>query len=142
MGKPLSMDLRAGALSEVDGGLSRRGAARRFGVSISSVIRWDARRRTTGGFAPKAQGGDTRSQRIAARPAEVMATLEAQRDQSLEEPRARLAERGLAISTSSLSRFFQRHAMTRKRPPKPPSRFSLANVGPPPSWFFETSRTA
>lgn len=99
MGKPLLMDLRARALSAVDAGLSRRGAARRFGVSISSVIRWDAQRRTTGSFAPKAQGGDTRSRRIETRhTAEVIALFEAERDQSLEELRARLAERGLAIS--------------------------------------------
>ena len=67
MGKPLSMDLRARALSAVDAGMSRRGAARRFGVGVSSVIRWDAARRRTGSFAPKAQGGDTRSRRIEAR---------------------------------------------------------------------------
>lgn len=107
------------------GGLSRRGAARRFGVSISSVIWWDAQRRTTGSFAPTAQGGDTRSQHIEARHAEVIGTFEVERDQSLDELRARLAERGLAISTSSLSRFFQRHAMTRKkRPPTRPSKIA------------------
>ena len=123
MGKPLSMDLRTRALSAVDEGLSRRAAARRFGISISSVIRWDAQRRATGSFAPMAQGGDTRSQRIETRHAEVMALFEAERDQSLEELRARLATRGLTISTSALSRFFQRHALTRKKsPPTRPSR--------------------
>jgi transposase len=108
MGKPLSMDLRRRALAAVDAGMSRRSAAGRFGVSISSVIRWDAQRRETGSFAPKPQGGDTRSRRIEARHAEVMAAFEEERDQSLEELRARLAERGLAASTSALSRFFQR----------------------------------
>lgn len=48
-----------------------------------------------------------------------MATFEMERDQSLDELRARLAERGLAISTSSLSRVFQRHAMTRKKKTAP-----------------------
>jgi transposase len=56
--------------------MSRRGAADRFGVSISSVIRWDAARRQTGGFAPKPQGGDTRSRRIEAQRAVVMAAFE------------------------------------------------------------------
>ena len=64
MGKPLSVDLRARALSAVDEGMSRRAAARRFGVSESSVIRWDAARRATGSFEPKPQGGDMRSRRI------------------------------------------------------------------------------
>ena len=117
MGKSLSMDLRARALAAVDGGVSRRAAARRFGVSISSVIRWDAARRETGGFAPKPQGGDTRSRRIEAQHAVIVAALEEERDQSLEELRARLAARGVATSTSTLSRFFTRHGLTRKKRP-------------------------
>lgn len=115
MGKPLSMDLRARALAAVDAGMSRRAAAGRFGVSISSVIRWDAQRRATGSFAPKPQGGDRRSRRIEARHAEVMVAFGEEQDQSLEELRARLAERGIAASTSALSRFFHRHGITRKK---------------------------
>jgi transposase len=117
MGKPLSMDLRRRALAAVDAGMSRRAAAGRFGVSVSSVIRWDAQRRATGSFEPKPQGGDTRSRRIEARHADVMAAFEEERDQSLEELRARLAERGVAASSSALSRFFRRHGMTRKKRP-------------------------
>jgi transposase len=117
MGKPLSMDLRGRSLAAVDAGMSRRAAAGRFGVSVSSVIRWDAQRRTTGCFAPKPQGGDMRSRRIEARHADVMAAFEEARDQSLEELQARLAERGVAASSSALSRFFHRHGMTRKKRP-------------------------
>jgi transposase len=117
MGKPLSMDLRARSLAAVDGGMSRRAAAGRFGVSVSSVIRWDAARRETGGFAPRRQGGDMRSRRIEAQKAVVMAAVEEERDQSLEELRTRLAERGVTASTSALSRFFQRHGLTRKKRP-------------------------
>jgi transposase len=84
-------------------------------VSVSSVIRRDAQRRVTGSFEPKPQGGDTRSRRIAARHAAVMAAFEEARDRSLEEVRARLAERGVAASGSALSRFFQRHGMRRKK---------------------------
>ncbi len=117
------MDLRGRTLAAVDGGMSRRAAAGRFGVSVSSVIRWDATRRAAGGYAPKPQGGDMRSRRIDAQRAVVMAALEEERDQSLEELRARLAGRGVAASISALSRFFQRHGLTRKkRPGMPPSR--------------------
>jgi transposase len=35
MGKPLSMDLRARASAAVDGGMSRRAAAMRFGAGVS-----------------------------------------------------------------------------------------------------------
>jgi transposase len=117
MGKPLSMDLRGRALAAVEAGMSRRAAAGRFGVSVSSVIRWDAQRRATGSFEPKRQGGDMRSRRIGSRHAEVMAAFEEARDQSLEELRVRLAERSIAASSSTLSRFFQRHGMTRKKRP-------------------------
>ncbi len=121
MGKPLSMDLRARALAAVDAGMSRRAAAGRFGVSLSSVIRWDATRRATGCFAPKSQGGDTRSLRIEARADEVMAAFEEERDQTLLELCERLAARGIATSKSGLSRFFQRRGITRKKRPATPS---------------------
>lgn len=121
MGKPLSMDLRARALAAVDAGMSRRAAARRFGVGVSSVIRWDAARRATGCFAPKAQGGDTRSQRIEMRGDEVMAAFDEERDQTLVELSERLAARGIATSKSALSRFFRRRGITRKKRPATPS---------------------
>ena len=117
MGKPLSMDLRARALAAVDAGLSRRAAARRFGVSVSSVIRWDASRRMTGSFEPMPQGGDTRSRRMEERRADIMSALEEEGDQTLEELRARLVAQGIATSTSALSRFFHRHGVTRKKRP-------------------------
>ena len=115
MGKPLSMDLRARALAAVDAGMSRRAAAKRFGVGVSSVIRWDAARRATGSFAPKAQGGDMRSERIEARVDEVLGAFEEERDQTLVELCYRLAARGVTTSKSSLSRFFQRRGITRKK---------------------------
>lgn len=52
------MDLRTRALAAVDGGMNRRAAAKRFGVGVSSVIRWNAARCATGAFAPKAQRRD------------------------------------------------------------------------------------
>ena len=55
MGQPLSMDLRTRLLSAIDAGMSCRSAAVRFGVAPSTAIRWQARRRTTGSFAPKPQ---------------------------------------------------------------------------------------
>jgi transposase len=117
MGKPLSMDLRARALAAVDAGSSRRAAAGRFGVSVSSVIRWDASRRATGSFEPKPQGGDTRSRSVEERRTEIMAALGEEGDQTLEELRDRLVAQGIATSTSALSRFFHRHGVTRKKRP-------------------------
>lgn len=56
MAQPLSMDLRSRLLAAVDGGMSIRAAASRFGVAPSTAIRWQAQRRETGDIAPKLQG--------------------------------------------------------------------------------------
>jgi putative transposase len=57
MGKPYSMDLRARVVAAVEGGLSRRKAAARFGVSYSVAIGWMKRLRETGSVAPGQMGG-------------------------------------------------------------------------------------
>lgn len=66
MAKALSVDLRDRVVAAVEGGLSRRKAAERFGVSISSAIRWTALVRSTGAVRPRPVGGDKRSGRIEA----------------------------------------------------------------------------
>ena len=64
---PLSGDLRKRVVSAVhEEGMSCRAAARRFGVSFSSAIRWVAALRERGSYAPLPMGGDTRSQRVEA----------------------------------------------------------------------------
>jgi putative transposase len=58
MPKPLSLDLRERAVGAVEGeGLSCRQAAARFGVGVSSVIRWVQRYREMGSAAPAKVGG-------------------------------------------------------------------------------------
>jgi transposase len=76
MGKPLSMDFRTRVISAVDEGFNRRKSAARFGVAPSTAIRWDTARRFTGTFAPKPQGGGTRSRRIEAHAGLIHAALE------------------------------------------------------------------
>ena len=115
MGQPLSMDLRSRLLAAIDGGLSCRAVAVRFGVAPSTAIRWQAQRRTTGSFAPKPQGGDMRSGRVEERRADILAMWEARKDISLGELRADLIEVGLNVSVAGLHRFFVRHGLTRKK---------------------------
>ena len=63
----LSDDLRKRvAEAVVLGRLSRNAAARRFGVSIASAVRWATRYRTTGQISPSPSWGDRRSGRIEA----------------------------------------------------------------------------
>ena len=123
MGKPLSMDLRSRALAVVDEGLSCRAAATRFGVSASTVIRWHDQRRSTGGYAAKPQGGDTRSRRIEVYRDTILALYGARRDITLDELRRELGCAGVTVALSTLHRFFARHGITRKkRPVTRPSR--------------------
>jgi transposase len=109
------MDLRSRTLAAIDGGMSCRAAAARFGVAPSTAVRWRDQQRRTGAYAPKPQGGDVRSRRIEAHGAVVMALYEAQRDITLEELRAALAEGGVVVAVSTLHRFFVRRGLTRKK---------------------------
>ena len=64
----LSVDLRQRVVEAVfGGGLSCNAAAKRFGVSIASAVRWVKRFETTGRISPTPSGGDRRSGRIEAR---------------------------------------------------------------------------
>jgi len=58
MTKPYSMDLRERVVAAVESeGMTRHQAAARFGVAISSAIKWVARYRKTGSAAPSKIGG-------------------------------------------------------------------------------------
>src|SRR5271156_6953531 len=67
MARSLSVDLRRRVVGAIEGGLSCRAAAQRFGVSASSAIRWRAQERREGDLRPKLQGGDRHSDRGACR---------------------------------------------------------------------------
>ncbi len=125
MPRPLSFDLRSRVLAAVDGGLSCRQAAERFGVSPSSAIRWAALRRAGGDARPKPQGGDRLSHKTEAHADLIHAALDAVPDLTLSELKARLGDAGADVSVTALWRFCRRHALTRKkRRPTPPSRIA------------------
>ena len=112
MTTPLSLDLRVRVLSAVASGLSHRQAAERFGVSAASVSRWRALERERGEAKPRRMGGDQRS-RLIERHAELILSLyEAERDITLQELRAALAERSIAVGYGGLWRFFARRDLT------------------------------
>ena len=63
----LSDDLRERVVGAVvEGGMSRNAAAKRFGVSIASAVRWVARFKARGEISPAPTRGDRRSGRIEA----------------------------------------------------------------------------
>lgn len=117
MAKALSVDLRERVLAVIDGGVSCRQAAARFGVSVSSAIRWHALARRTGHAAPMRQGGDRRSGRIEAHAPVILAAVATRPDITLAELRSELAGRGVAVGLATLWRFFGRRKITLKKSP-------------------------
>ncbi|WP_157100640.1 IS630 family transposase [Rhodoplanes sp. Z2-YC6860] len=57
MTRPLSNDLRERVVAAVRNGESCRTVASRFGVAVSSVVKWSQRYRTTGSVSPSKMGG-------------------------------------------------------------------------------------
>ena len=58
MTKPYSMDLRDRVVAAVEAeGMTRHQAAARFGIAVSSAVKWVARYRKTGSAAPSKMGG-------------------------------------------------------------------------------------
>jgi transposase len=115
MAKALSIDLRERVVKAVDGGLSCRQAAERFGVSASSAIRWLDRRRKEGDCGPRVLGGDRRSGRIEAYAAPILSLIDEKPDMTLAELQARLAEKRIGAGIGTLWRFFKRRGITRKK---------------------------
>jgi transposase len=66
MPSALSADLRERVVATIEGGTSRREAARRFEVSPASAVRWHEAFVREGRTRAKPMGGDQRSQAIEA----------------------------------------------------------------------------
>ena len=88
MARALSVDLRDRVVAAIAGGLARRQAAVRFGLSAASAVRWQQRADQHGTPAPQQQGGDRRSMRIEAH------AYKATTDITLAELQALLADHG------------------------------------------------
>lgn len=116
MGRALSHDLRMRVLKATAGGMSARQAAARFGVGISTAIRWVARARS--GELEARSVGRRRGSRLDAHEAFISAMIEAQKDITLDEMVDRLlAKRGARIGRSALSNWLRRQSYTFKKRP-------------------------
>ena len=123
MAEPLSTDLRERVAAAVEGGMSRRQAAARFRVGVSSAIRWVAQADATGDLRPKPMGGDHRSAAIEAQAETILSLLAAEPDTTLTEYQEALEKEGHRFSLSTIWRFLDRRDLTlKKRPRTQPSR--------------------
>jgi transposase len=111
-----SQDLRDRVIDAVEKeGMSRRAAARRFGVSEAAAVKWLQRYEDNGRREPVGTGGH-RPSKLKPHRDFVTAALTDKPDITLEALGKRLlAERGVKADTSMLSRFLRREGMTHKK---------------------------
>jgi transposase len=115
MARALSADLRSRVLKAAAEGASARQAAARFGVGVSSAIRWIGRARL-GETTPRPQGR-RRGSRLDAHADFIVGMIEACRDITLDEMVERLlAEQSMHIGRSTLSDWLRGRGWTFKSP--------------------------
>lgn len=111
-----SDDLRVRVVSAVCEGQSRRGAADRFAVSVSSAIRWVARATNEGSAAARKVGRPAGKGRLADHLDFLVATVESRPDITMPELAERLMQaRGVSGHPASLSRLLCRTGLTYKK---------------------------
>ena len=116
MTKSLSKDLRERVVSAVEGGMTRRSAAKRFGVAPSTAIKWVDRWRRTGDIGPRPRGGDHRSHRIETHAEEILALIVGTPDTTLAELAEHLEEtHGVVVAQSTIWRLLDRRGLTFKK---------------------------
>jgi len=116
MGRPYSLDLRERVVSAVAEGMSCRAAARRFGVSAASAVKWCQRQRRTGSAAASKMGG-RRPYALASERDWLLARIAEKPDLTLRALAAELAERGVKVSYFAVWHFFDHEGVTFKKKP-------------------------
>jgi len=116
MVRPYSNDLRERVVRAVEAGETCRLVAARFGVAVSSVVKWSQRYRETGSVAPAKMGGYRRwvlephrdfiAERVSQTP---HLTLHGLKDE--------LAARGVEVSHNAVWRFLRREGLSFKKKP-------------------------
>jgi transposase len=115
MAKPYSIDLRERAvLAVVKEGLSRHQSAARFGVAVSSVIKWVQRFVETGSVAPGQMGGH-KPKAIRGEHHTWLVQRIKERDFTLRGLVAELADRGLKVDYRSVWNFVHAEKLSFKK---------------------------
>jgi putative transposase len=119
MTRAYSMDLRERVVAALAAGGSCRAVAERFGVAVSSVVKWRQRQRRTGSVRPGKMGGHRRP------------ILEPHRDfirerlrqvphLTLHRLKDEMAARGIRISHNTIWLFLRREGLRFKKKPARP----------------------
>jgi transposase len=114
MTQALSNDLRERVVAAVLGGESCRSVASRFGVAVSSVVKWSQRYRSTGSVAPSKMGGH-RKRILEPHRAFIHERLHQNPQLTLHGLKAELAVRGVTVSHSAIWQFIRREGLRFKK---------------------------
>jgi transposase len=114
MTRAYSNDLRERVVCAVETGEATRAVAKRFGISVSAVVKWHQRWRETGSVAPAKMGGhrpfmldphrDFIVDEVARKPQLTLSKLQDM-----------LAKRGLNVSHDTVWRFLRREGLSFKK---------------------------
>jgi putative transposase len=114
MTRPLSNDLRERVVSAVIGGESCRTVATRFGVAVSSVVKWSQRYRATGSVRPGKVGGH-RKPLLDPHRAFILERIRQTPHLTLHGLKGELAARGVKVSHNAVWLFLRREGLRFKK---------------------------
>lgn len=114
MTAPLSNDLRERVVAAVLAGESCRSVASRFGVAVSSVVKWSQRYRATGSVAPARMGG-RRTPILEPYRAFIIERIRQTPHLTLHGLKDELAARGVRVSHNAVWLFLRREGLRFKK---------------------------
>ncbi len=108
------MDLRDRVVAAVLAGETCRSVAARFGVAVSSVVKWSQRHRATGSVAPGQMGGH-RKRLLEPHRAFIMEQIAQTPHLTLHGLKAALVARGVSVSHNAVWLFVRREGLRFKK---------------------------
>jgi len=114
MTAPLSNDLRERVVGAIEAGESCRSVAARFGVAVSSAVKWSQRYRATGSVSPGKMGGH-RKPVLAPYRDFIMERINQTPHLTLLGLKDELAARGVKVSHNAVWLFLRREGLRFKK---------------------------
>jgi putative transposase len=114
MTAPLSNDLRERVVGAIETGENCRSVASRFGVAVSSAVKWHQRYRATGSVAPGKMGGH-RKRILDSHRAFIVERINQTPHLTLHGLKAELAACGVKVSHDTVWKFLRREGLRFKK---------------------------
>ena len=114
MARPLSQDFRDRVIAAVERGQSRNAVAKRFGLSVSCVVKWLQRYHREGTSKPKKFGGH-RPYALAPHRVFVLGRMAEKPDLTIKALTQELAARGVKVSPFAVWHFLKHERLSLKK---------------------------